>query len=250
LVKPQLLDLFCITGQPDRALDLWTASASADQVLADSPGTLASAGTAAIRQGRVFALLGNYASGISIWTKEAIPQIRVQRTLQAPFATRAQIDGNPLSATRTFLDLPAEVGKQAFLEFEVGMMCLESGQPLDTTAEHLTNVLKLQPDIASRPVIAYYLEKLGKPVPPPSASGASAAPVGTLLNSPPALTPAPATGTVPTTGAAAPPTSATPTPGQTPSTSGAAPAATPGAQAASKPAATPPATAPGGEKPK
>ena len=41
---------------------------------------------------------------------------------------------------------------------------LESGSP-DGAAEYFTRALKLVPDLTVRPIIAYYLEKLGKPVP-------------------------------------------------------------------------------------
>ena len=61
---------------------------------------------------------------------------------------------------------PDEVTKQALWEFDLALACLESGQPTDVTAAHFTNALTLAPGLTIRPVIAYYLEKLGKPVPP------------------------------------------------------------------------------------
>ena len=44
-------------------------------------------------------------------------------------------------------------------------MCeLEAGLPTDA-GEHFTNALTWAPDLPLRPIAAYYLQKLGKPVP-------------------------------------------------------------------------------------
>jgi len=46
-------------------------------------------------------------------------------------------------------------------------MCqLEAGSP-DDAAEHFTKALTLFPELQFRPIAAYYLERMGKPVPPP-----------------------------------------------------------------------------------
>jgi hypothetical protein len=161
LIKPALLDLYCQVGEPDKAGELWQSGNYADPVLSDGPGT------AAMRQGRVFFLLGNYDSALAVWTREAIRSIRGERTLSAPLALRAMLDGDATAATRALLAIPEEVNKQAMWEFEIGMASLEAGHPVDQTAEHLTNALKLAPNLAVRPVIAYYLKKLGRPVPEP-----------------------------------------------------------------------------------
>src|SRR5262249_37736040 len=42
---------------------------------------------------------------------------------------------------------------------------LEAGRP-EEAAKHFTNALTLSPDMPTRPIAAYYLEKLGKAVPP------------------------------------------------------------------------------------
>ena len=44
---------------------------------------------------------------------------------------------------------------------------LEAGQP-EAAAEALTTALELDPDSPLRPLLAYYLEQMGKPVPPPT----------------------------------------------------------------------------------
>jgi hypothetical protein len=167
-IKPTLLDLYCEVGEPDKAGELWQSGNFADPVLGDGPGT------AALRQGRVFLLLGNYDSALAVWTREAIPTLRGQRTLGAPMSTRALLDGEPTSATRTLLEIPEELTRQAVWEFEAGMASLEAGRPVDDTAAHLSNALKLAPRLTVRPVIAYYLKKLGRPVPEPPAEAAKA----------------------------------------------------------------------------
>ena len=60
--------------------------------------------------------------------------------------------------------LPTLVSRQAHLEYDLALCLLESGSP-DRAAEYFTRALKLVPELAVRPIIAYYLEKLGKPVP-------------------------------------------------------------------------------------
>ena len=177
-IKPTLVDLYCAIGQPDKAVELWNGGTSADRNLSDGPGT------AAMREGRAFLLIGNYANALGIWNREALPELKVQRTLRAPQAVRALLDGDPMATARTLLELPPEVSKQAVWEFEIALASLEAGAPVDETAAHFESVLKLVPDAAVRPVVAYYLEKLGKPVPvdpnpePASTTPAVAAPVG------------------------------------------------------------------------
>jgi len=188
IVKPTLIDLYCQVGQPDKALDLWTGGNVADPQLGDGPGS------AALRQGRVFFLLGNYASALALWSREALPELKARRALRAPEAARALIQGEPMAATRTILELPDEVAKQSLWEFELGMASLEGGLPPEETATHLTAALTLTPESPLRPVIAYYLQKLGKPVPPDPAEARKAATAEA-----PTPTPAPATN------AAAPP---------------------------------------------
>jgi hypothetical protein len=188
-IKPTLLDLYCEVGEPDKAGELWTSGNAADQVLSDGPGT------AALRQGRVFLLLGNYDSALAVWAREAIPSLRGQRTYSVPMATRALLDGEPDRTTRMLLEIPDEVTRQAVWEFEAGVASLEAGHAVDETASHLTNALKLAPRLTVRPVIAYYLKKLGRPVPElpaetPKAEPAKAETKGTAPATAPAAAPA------------------------------------------------------------
>lgn len=165
LIKPRLLDLYCQVGEPDKAGELWQAGSSADRTLSDPNQP----GTAALRQGRVYLLLGNYESALAIWNREAIPSLRMERSLGGPMAVRYLLEGDPATSARTLLQIPEEGNKQALWEFEAGMASLEAGHPVDETAAHLTNALTLVPNLALRPVIAYYLKKLGRPVPEPPA---------------------------------------------------------------------------------
>jgi hypothetical protein len=72
-------------------------------------------------------------------------------------------------------------------------MCeLEAGLPVDA-AEHFTNALTWAPDLPIRPIAAYYLEKLGKPVPELSAKSTTAtAKPATPAPAKPATSPGPA----------------------------------------------------------
>ncbi len=75
-----------------------------------------------------------------------------------------------------FTELPEKVETQAGWEYEMAIAAMEGGLPTDFIAEHLQAALKLEPDLGIRPVIAYYLGKLGKEVPPPRARAATPSP--------------------------------------------------------------------------
>ena len=85
----------------------------------------------------------------------------------APWPQRSGLlRGQAKSATALFLEIPGKIGLQASWQYELGICELEAGKP-EQAAAAFTEALTLAPDIAVRPVAAYYLEKLGKPVPPP-----------------------------------------------------------------------------------
>jgi tetratricopeptide (TPR) repeat protein len=162
-VRPSLVDLYCDTGQPEKALQVIGSLAIGDATLNSG------AGTASYRQGRVYFLLGDDANAAGLWRDRSIPELRYTRAMQGASTAQSLLMGEPKSAVRSLLELPSKVTQQAGWEFELGMAALEGGLPPEITAEHLANALRLEPDLALRPVIAYYLEKLGKPVPPPRA---------------------------------------------------------------------------------
>ena len=185
VVKPQLVDLYCNTGQPDKALELLAMGASDDPNLGAEPGM------SFMRQGQVYLLLGNYSSAASLWQERAIPRLRYDRSMRA--LTTAQIfgRGDLMSSVNNQLMMPTLLNRQAFWEYELAQCYLESGSP-DRAADYFSRALKLVPDIAVRPIIAYYLEKMGQPVPAlPKADGeASATSKPTEVASPPPAVPA------------------------------------------------------------
>jgi hypothetical protein len=175
-VRWMLVEQYCQTGQPDKAYDLIEATQVNDPSLATGPGT------AAYRQGQVYALLGNYAEAADYWRRYAIPPLRSAQAMQSLAAARGWLQGEPVNATRALLEIsgipgsPGYVEAQAEWEAQTGLLMLEMGVPLDVTdprgqpiqgaASHLRKSLELRPDQPLRPLLAYYLEKLDQPVPP------------------------------------------------------------------------------------
>jgi tetratricopeptide (TPR) repeat protein len=161
LVKPQLVDLYCHTGQADKALELLAVGAIDDPNLGAQPGT------SALRQGMVYFLLGNYLSAATLWQDRAIPRVRFDRSNRVLTAGSALVRGEAMQATNTFLALPSTLTQQASWEYDLALCKLEGGVP-EEAADHFTKALTMAPDLGTRPIVAYYLEKLGKPVPPPA----------------------------------------------------------------------------------
>jgi tetratricopeptide (TPR) repeat protein len=157
VARPLLVDLYCQTGQPDRALDL--LGQTEDESLNTGPGT------AARRQGLVNFLVGNSEYASLLWQDRALPQIRGAIASQAIQSTQVFLRGDVRAAMENYLELPNRVATEASWEVDLALCLLEAGEPT-RAAEHFTNALKLAPTIPLRPVIAYYLEKLGEPVPP------------------------------------------------------------------------------------
>ncbi|APW60594.1 hypothetical protein BSF38_02069 [Paludisphaera borealis] len=158
IVKPQLVDLYCSTGQPDRALEQLSSGVAEDPNLGEP-------GTSTFRQGQVYLLLGNYVSAASLWQERAIPRLRLDRSMKALGTGQKLTRGDVLGVANDALSLPGMIRRQAAWEYELAQCLLESGEPT-RAAEHYTNTLTLTPDLVVRPIVAYYLEKLGKPVPP------------------------------------------------------------------------------------
>jgi tetratricopeptide (TPR) repeat protein len=178
-VKPQLLDLYCDTGQPEKALEMLTGGQIED------PNFGTEAGVSPMRQGRSYFLLGNYEYAATLWEKYAIPRLRYERSSRALSASQTFVRGELTPATRTLLEIPDKIAMQAMWEYDAGLCRLEEGIP-ELAAEHFTKALTMSPKLNLRPVIAYYLEKLGKPVPEapatpaPASTAAANAPATTL----------------------------------------------------------------------
>jgi len=75
------------------------------------------------------------------------------------------LNGDVRGATTSYLQLPDRVTSESNWEADLALCLLESGDPAGA-GEHFTKALTLWPSIPTRKVIAFYLEKLGKPVPP------------------------------------------------------------------------------------
>lgn len=159
-VKPLLVDLYCDTGQPEKALDILATSTTIDD-----PTLGAEPGTSAYRQGRVYFLLGNYSYAASLWRNYGIRQIRFERSFAALGAGTSLLHGEAKSASTTLMNLPGKLTTQAGWQNELALCELESGESTQA-AEDFIAALNLLPNLPTRPVVAYYLEKLGKPVPP------------------------------------------------------------------------------------
>jgi hypothetical protein len=179
-----LLDLYCTIGRPDKAYDLLEGTTANDESLgADGPNPAQRAARAAYRQGTVNVLLGYYSLGTPLWQNYAIPPLRIASLTQSLNAARDLLRGQPVPATRGVLEVggtpesPGLVETQAQWQAELGLVLLEAGQPLDTpgvagqpanpgAATSFRTALELQPRHPLRPLLVYYLEKLGQTAPP------------------------------------------------------------------------------------
>ena len=156
-VRTRLIDLFCETGQPDRAID-YLSSPEAD------PSAVP--GAAQFRQGRVYFLMGDYRTAINLWGTLALPQLRSSRTQDAFDIVKLLLQGEPMAAAQTGLELPSRTDQQANWEYLLGQAMLEQGIPAQA-GEPLSSALVLLPDHPARPIIAELLGRLGLDVPPP-----------------------------------------------------------------------------------
>ena len=165
IVKPQLVDLYCDIGQPEKAQELLNIGNIEDPALETEPGM------STYRHGMVNLLLGNYEFAGGLWTDRSLTRLRMERGQQALMAAQEFLRGvlkaapNTSGAINKFLKEPGWLGLQATWEYQLALCRLESGLP-ELAADHFTKALALLPDFALRPVIAYYLTQMGRPVPP------------------------------------------------------------------------------------
>jgi tetratricopeptide (TPR) repeat protein len=160
VVKPRLVDLYCNTGQPDKAVDLLATGALEDPNLGVEPGS------GAFRQGRVYHLLGNYMSAATLWHERAIPRVRAERSGRILAAAAGFTRGDALQTTNVYLGLPTSLNQQAAWLYDLGMCQLEAGMPIDA-GESFSKALTLSPALGVRPIAAYYLQKMGQTIQPP-----------------------------------------------------------------------------------
>jgi hypothetical protein len=140
--------------------------------------------------------MGNYFSAATLWENWAIPRVRAERSGRVLAAATGLARGDAVQTTNSFMAMPASLRQQSTWLYDLAMCQLEGGMP-ESAGKNFTKALTLSPDIGIRPIAAYYLEKLGLPVPPPSkravaAAGDAAAPADPLktnILTPPLIVP-------------------------------------------------------------
>src|SRR5205085_3834954 len=138
IVRPQLVDLYCDTGQPEKAHELLNEGNLEETSVENEPGG------AAARQARVNYLLGFYETATRLWEDQAIFKIRYDRSFRSLMGAASLIRGEIKSSTSMLLELPGRIGVQASWEYDVGQCLLEAGRP-ELAAEPLTQALTLSP---------------------------------------------------------------------------------------------------------
>ncbi|WP_165072328.1 tetratricopeptide repeat protein [Paludisphaera rhizosphaerae] len=169
VVKPQLVDLYCSTGQPERSLEIIKPSAGADPNLGEPS-------IASFRQGLVYKLMGNYSYASMLWQTQALPRLAYDRTNRALGVAVRSMHGDLVATTNEAAAVGPMLSRQASWEFDTAQCLLEWGEP-QQAAVHFAKALELSSDLAVKPLIEYYLDKLGKPEPvQPAATAPAPAP--------------------------------------------------------------------------
>jgi tetratricopeptide (TPR) repeat protein len=153
-----LIDLYNQTGQAHRSFDLIVDNAL------DVPSNTARDGSYARKLGETYLLIGNYQAAVDLWGGRAIPTLRRTQSESVMEAGRLAILGDAYSIIKASLEATSQIGRQANWEYDLGMAYLEVGKPKDA-ADHLTRAIELAPKLPLRPIVEYYLGKLGKPIP-------------------------------------------------------------------------------------
>ncbi len=158
-VRPKLGELYNEVGWANRAFDLLVESPI------DQSSFGGDAGVAARRRGETYFLLGDYTTAAELWAGRAIPAHQIDGAQEILESAKFVLIGDLLTFTKASIDVPKKLTQQALWEYDLALCELEAGKT-ESAAKHFTRCLELLPKINVRPVIVYYLEKLGKPVPP------------------------------------------------------------------------------------
>ncbi len=146
-VKYRLLDLYCLSGRPDKALE------QLGYLNLDDPALVTGPGTASYRHGLMNLLVGNYAKRRRRTGNGALPSRSagsesadalesVRSMLQRRAARRGE---SPIQ------ELPSRVRNQADWEFEEGLCQLEGGPALSKPSAHFAQVASSSiPKMAAR----------------------------------------------------------------------------------------------------
>ncbi len=156
--RSQLIDLYNQTGQAHRSFDLIVDNAL------DVPANTARDGSYARKLGETYLLIGNYQAAVDLWGGRAIPTLRRTQSESVSEAGRLALLGDAYSIIKASLEATSQIGRQANWEYDLGTAYLEAGKPKEA-ADHLTRSIELAPKLPLRPIVEYYLEKLGKPIP-------------------------------------------------------------------------------------
>lgn len=158
-LRAQLLDLYCQIGWVDRAFELLGETGNIED-----PALNTGPGTASYRQGLVYFLIGSYDLAALMWRDRALRQLREAEGMQTLEAARSFLRGMARESAEVIQEMPGRVNTQAEWEAELGLCLVEAGKPSEA-ADHLVSALTLQPGSPNRPLIAHYLERLGREVP-------------------------------------------------------------------------------------
>lgn len=167
-VTARLIDLYCEVGRPDKTTDLVAAVELNDPALGTEPGE------GAYRLGLISLLLGDYIKGVALWS-QAVHQLKEARVYEATDTLARLIQGEPTRAAVGALNVPRRVNIESQWLYELGLLCLEAGRLDNQTAgDRFVEALRLSPDLSTKPVAVYYLDKLGMKVPSADSAESSA----------------------------------------------------------------------------
>ncbi len=152
IARLRLVDLYCDTGQPDRAIEY--LGGPREPTLNSGPGS------ASFRQGRVWFLLGDYRTATDLWGSLAVLLLERSRTGSALSTTSGLMLGDPMGASRNAMTVSNQLAQQAQWEYLLGLALLEGGYPAESV-EPLQVALDLDPEYLGAAIAQYYLESLG-----------------------------------------------------------------------------------------
>ena len=159
-VMGRLVELYCETGRPDKTTDQVANVEINDPALGTEPGE------GAYRLGLISLLLGDYIKGVALWS-QAVRQTCEARVFEATDTLARMLLGEPSCAAAGALSVPRRVGIESQWLYELGLLSLEGGRlDNESAGDRFASALRLSPQLNTRPVAVYYLEKMGMKIPP------------------------------------------------------------------------------------
>ena len=163
-ILAMLVDLYCSTGQPEKANERISGRPVNDPALFSGPGT------PAYRQGSVNLLLGFYKNAVGYWRDYSLVQSQAAQTNDGLGMGRSILNGMAREVIDTAMGLAGSpiqsglVDTEANWAAELGFCYLESGEPQEAGKE-FSRAIQLNPQIPIRPLLEDYLKKLDQPLP-------------------------------------------------------------------------------------